>query len=309
MLNRGRMHYPQNVFFLHRKAELLEAEKKYEEAWRNADTLAKMTLNPNHIDYAGLLYARRLRNEIGLFYLHARIIDVTYLPKINSIATVQYSCLIKKGVLNFRVNYAGRTTGTGFQFDAETYYNHNKTWYSYAVLSYSPSVIIFPKFKAGSSINKGMKNGNSGELGIRYLQLFGGDLTSPVVGLSREIKDFFLNFKVYPSLLNYRDTLGDSTISGNYLSAIFTTRYYLRENRTEYFTAMAGYGNVPDDFSTAYFLSQAAPYKTVSCGVGYKRQIHYLTTFNISATWYNLRSNETIFRNQYDIYVSLQRRF
>ncbi|MCF8451033.1 MAG: tetratricopeptide repeat protein [Taibaiella sp.] len=304
LLNRGRRHYPQNAFFLYRKAEVLQAQKKYDEAWRNADTLAKMTLNPKHLDLAALLFSFRMRNEIGLFYLHSRIIDASNLPKINSIATVQYSRFFNRGVLNFRVNYAGRITGTGFQFEAETYYNHSKKWYSYAIASYSPDITIFPQVKLGYSINRGFNKGYSGELGIRYLQLSGGTLISPVAGISKEIKDFFLNFKFYYQDLNFNDT-----IRNTYYSGIFTARYYLRDNRTEFFSAMAGYGNVPDDFSTNYFLSQVASFNTVSCGVGYRRQIYYLTTFGINAAWYNIKTNETIFRNQYDIYVSLQRRF
>jgi YaiO family outer membrane protein len=304
LLDRGRRYYPQNPFFLYRKAEVFEAQKNYEQAWRTADTLAKMTLHPKHTDYAAMLFAHRLRNDIGLFYLHSRIVDATNLPKINSIATVQYSRRFNRGVWNLRLNYAGRTTGTGFQFESDLYYNHNKKWYSYALGAYSPDVFIFPRVKAGYSINRGFNKGYSGELGIRYLELSGGTMTSPVVGISREIKDFFLNLKVYQQSLVYRDS-----IRATYYSAIFSTRYYLSENRTEYFTAIAGYGNVPDDFSTNYFLSQVATFKTISCGVGYRRQIHYLTTFNISASWYNIKQNEAIFRNQYDIYVMLQRRF
>lgn len=304
LLDRGRRYYPQNPYFLFRKAEFLEAQKKYESAWRNADTLAKMTLNPKYIDYAARLFAQRLRNDIGLFYLHSRIVDVSNLPKINSIATVQYTRRHDRGLVNLRVHYAGRTNGTGFQFEGDTYYTHNKKWFSYAILSYSPNVNIFPRLKAGYSINRGFNNGYSGELGIRYLQLNGGQMVSPLAGISREIKDFYLNLKVYQQSLTYSDS-----IRKTYYSAIFSTRYYLRDDRMEYFSAIAGYGNVPDDFSTSYFLTQLATYKTISCGVGYKRQIKYLTTFAINASWYNVKSDVAIFRNQYDIYVQLQRRF
>lgn len=304
ILDRGRRLYPNNPFFLMRKAEVLQQQRKYEEAWRVADTLQKLYPQTKYIDFAALLYSLRLKNAIGLFYLHSKIIDASNIPKINSIATVQYSRYHRRGTINLRVNYAGRTTGTGFQGEAEAYYNHTKKWYSYAVLSYSPDITIFPQLKAGYSINRGFPRGYSGELGIRYLQLSGGKMTSPVVGLTREVNDFWLNLKVYFQDLKYNDT-----ITGRYYSGIFTTRYYLRENRSEFFSAMAGYGNVPDDFSTNYFLSTLATYKTVSCGVGYRRQVFYLTTFGINATWYNIKTNATIFRNQYDIYLQLQRRF
>lgn len=304
ILERGRRLYPTSQFFLLRKAEVLQQLRRYEEAWRVADTLQKMYPQTKYIDFAALLYSLRLKNAIGLFYLHSKIVDASNLPKINSIATVQYSRFHRRGTFNLRVNYAGRTTGTGFQGEAEAYYNHTKKWFSYGILSYSPDITIFPELKAGYSINRGFPKGYSGELGIRYLKLSGGKMTSPVVGITREVKDFLLNLKVYYQDLNYNDS-----IRGKYYSGIFSARYYLRENRSEFFSAMAGYGNVPDDFSTNYFLSQVATFKTVSCGVGYRKQVFYLTTFGINATWYNIKTNATIFRNQYDIYLQLQRRF
>lgn len=311
LLNRGRKFHPQVHYFLFRKAEVLEAQGKYEEAWRNADTLAKMTNYPKHIDFAALLYARRLRNEIGLFYLHSKtIIGPTIQPNIASIATVQYSRLIKKGVLNFRVNYAGRLAGPGYQFEAETYYTHSKSWSSYAAAAYSPNPLVFPGLRLAYSINKSLNNGWGAELGVRYLRLMNNsDLLSPVAGVSKEINDFYINFKLYQMRLRYVDTLGDSTLNRRYFTGILTVRYYLRENQTEYFSAMAGYGNAPDDFSTAYFLAENANFKMVSCGVGYRKFFHYRTSFGINASWYNIKTNVDAYRNQYDIYVSLQRRF
>jgi YaiO family outer membrane protein len=316
LVNRGRRYYPQNYFFLYRKAEILEQMKLYEDAWRNADTLAKMSLMPKHLDYAALLYARRLQNEIGLFYLHSKIIqNTTQPPIINSIATVQYSRYFRRGVLNLRTNYAGRLTGTGYQFEAETYYNHNKVWYSYAGAAASPTWEVFPGLRLAYSINKGMKNGYSGELGVRYLKFLKPSRSiSPVVGLSKEIGDFFLNARVFYTKLVYEDTTKPDTasnriINGEYWAGLFTARYYLRENRSEFFMAVVGYGNAPDDFSTNYFLNTAAKFRTVTCGVGYRRQFHYRTTFGVNATWYNMRTSELAYRNQYDIYLTLLRKF
>lgn len=313
LLNRGRVFYPSNYFFLHRKAEVLESERRYEEAWRTADTLARMSQFPSYIDYAALLYARRLKNEIGLFYLQSKIIQSATLPPvINSIATVQYARYIRQGVFYLRLNYAGRLSGTGYQFEGETYFNHSKKLFSHAALAYSPNELVFPKLRVGYSINIGLSNGYTAELGIRYLQLLNNSTsTSPLVGLSKEIGDFYLNLKAYYMLLKYVDTntTPPTTLNKTYYSGVFTARYYTRDNRTEYFMATAGYGNVPDDFSTAYFLTEFAKYKTTSCGVGYRRQYHYRTTFGINASWYNMKTSDVAYRNQYDIYFTLLRKF
>ncbi|GAA4468954.1 hypothetical protein GCM10023093_27580 [Nemorincola caseinilytica] len=311
LLNRGRAFFPQNYFFLHRKAEVLEAQGKYEEAWRTADTLAKMSQRPGYVDYAALLYARRLKNEIGLFYLHSKIIQAATLPPIiNSIATVQYGRYIKKGVVYLRMNYAGRLTGTGYQFEGETYYNHSKKFFSHLAIAYSPTSLVFPGLRLAYSGNIALSNGYTVELGARYLQLQNNSTsTSPVVGLSKEVGDFLLNMRVFYMQINYNDTNTNTTINDSYLSGIFTARYYLRDNRSENFSFIAGYGNVPDDFSTNYFLTGFAKYQTVTCGVGYRRQFHYRTTFGVNASWYNMKTNETSFRNQYDIYLTLLRKF
>jgi hypothetical protein len=128
-------------------------------------------------------------------------------------------------------------------------------------------------------------------------------------GISKEINDFYINFKLYNMQLKYVDTLGDSTLNRRYFTGILTVRYYLRDNQTEYFSATAGYGNAPDDFSTAYFLAENSSYKTVSCGAGYRKFFSYRTSLGITASWYNIKTNIDAYRNQYDIYISVQRRF
>ncbi len=305
----GRKYYPRNPFFLRRLAEIYKSQTKYDKAWLTADTLAKMTGDPRYIDYAAMLYSYQLKNQIGLFYLQSKIVLPDNLPRIRSIATVQYSRTIKHGTLNFRVNYAGRLTGTGFQFDAETYYKHKAPWYSYAIATYSPDTAVFPPLRLGYSINRSFKKGYVGELGIRYLKLTDGRIISPLIGVSREINNFYLTLKYYYMSLTYRNK------TDVYHTATFSARYNLREDRLEYFSAFAGYGNAPDDFSTAYFLSQLAQFQTISCGVGYKKEIRHLTTIGINASWYNTRTDYDAttrigaYRNQYDIYVQLMRRF
>ena len=94
-----------------------------------------------------------------------------------------------------------------------------------------------------------------------------------------------------------------------YLAATLSTRYYLRENRTEFFTALAGYGNSPDDISRDFSLIRLNAYNTVSVGAGYQRQVYYRTTLMINATWYNLQAATNDYQNQFDIYVGLIRNF
>lgn len=308
ILDRGRRVYPNNPFFLRKKAEVLESMKLYEAAWRNADTLAKMTQDPRYIDYASLLFSTRLRNEIGLFYLHSKIIDQSNLVKYQSIATLQYSHKHNRGSFIGRINYAGRTNGAGFQFEGETYYNHNKKWYSNLVAAYSPNVDIFPSVRFGYSINHSLPKGYYVELGGRYLQLQNGNVISPFGSVAKEAGDFYLTLKAYYLMVSLDTGLVDKR-HPNYFSGVFSARYFLRDDRTEHFTAIAGYGTAPDDFSVNYKSDALAVYKSISVGVAYSRQILYRTTFGIAGTWYNQQRSSVDYKNQYDIYLTLLRRF
>lgn len=303
LIDRGRRLYPTNPYFLQKKADVLANAKRYDEAYHAADTLAKLTQLQKHIDFAAMLYAMRLKNEIGLFYLHATVIDASDVKRISGIATVQYSHIYKRGVFNARLNYAGRTIGTGYQAELETYYNHSKKWYSYIAGAYSPNITIFPKLRMAYSIVHALPKGYDLDLGLRYLQLTTGTMLAPTAALSKDLNDFYLSFRMYQ--LNFRINDKPSV----YYSYIFTSRYYLTENRQNYFTATAGYGTAPDDFSTNYALSENATYKSVIVGAGYRWQMYYRTTFSVNATWYNQQTTATVYKNQYDIYLTLARKF
>ena len=76
-----------------------------------------------------------------------------------------------------------------------------------------------------------------------------------------------------------------------------------------YFSSILGYGTAPDDFSLNYQLTQIIQYNTVSFGGGFSKSIHYKTTLGIFGTWYNEKLAEGYYRNQYDVYLTLLRRF
>jgi YaiO family outer membrane protein len=304
LVNRGRLLYPNNPYFLMKRAAILESMLMWEAAWRSADTLTKMVPNePKYQDYAQFLYSHFLKNEMGFFYLQAKLIDSSLISKINSIATVHYTRYIRRGQVTFRVNYAGRLIGSGFQFEGETYYNHRKDWTSYAVLAYSPTELIFPKFRAGYSLSHAFQKGYTGELGGRYLINENGNVISPMAAISKEIKDFYLTLRSYYIFLTHNE------IGANYFSAVFTSRYYLTDNHTQFFTALAGYGTAPDDISRNWDISRLSAYNTVSVGFGYQRTFQYRTVLGINGSWYNSQISANNFRNQWDIYLTLRRKF
>jgi YaiO family outer membrane protein len=308
LIERGRRLYPNNTFFLLKRAILYESQMRWEDAWRSADTLSKMTpLDQKNLDYVRYLFSRRLKNEIGLFYLRSKIMDTTHINQ-NSIATFQYSRRFRKGTITGRVNYAGRFIGTAFQYELEAYYNLTPKWYLFGVGAFSDNNIIFPKYRAGLSLFHTFNKGWEAEIGGRYLKASTGTIYSAVGSVGREVNDLYFNLKGY-----FMNLVRNDNTTSTYYSAILNSRYYLN-NRTEYFSAIAGYGTAPDDFSVNYDLTRTLTYNTISVGAGYSKQIQYVTTIGIFGSWYNMKTGVDIrgagtYRNQFDIYVSLLRRF
>ncbi len=304
LADRGRRLYPVNPWFVSKKAVIYENQQNWEKAWLTADTLTKMQPGDARAqDYALYLHSRVMRDEMGFFYLQVKIVDSTDIVRSTNIATAQYTRRHNKGTITGRINYAGRTQGTGFQFEAETYYNHRPSWYSYAVAAYSPTDQIFPKYRIGYTLNHGLKRGYAVEAGVRYLTLQSGTVTTPMATVTKEIKDFFLSLRGYYSMIDRNE------VKANYISTLFSARYYLKDNRTEFFTVSAGYGTAPDDISRNFDLARLSAYKTVVVGAGYQRRFFYRTTIGINGTWYNQQTTNTLFRNQYDLYLTLLRKF
>jgi cellulose synthase operon protein C len=304
-IRRGRNVYPGNPFFLRQEAQVFEGQKDYHNAWLAMDTLVKMyPLDTRYTDYFRFLYSLTLHNAIGFYYLHA---SFDYSPLSTNIASLFYQRTYKLGSTTFRVDYAGRPEGTGFQFAVEDYLKHGPVWYSYFMLTYSPpGSVVFPTFRAGYSLFHNFKHSWDGEIGFRYLNTDSIQAThtpsaviyAPTAAVGKEWKDFYFNLRGY--YLNLNDN--------SYWSTLLTSRYYLN-NRTAFFTAIAGYGTAPDDFTLNYETTRLTAFNTVTVGAGYQWQVSYRTTLGIYGTWYNERVRPALYHDEYDLFFVLIRRF
>jgi len=317
-IDRGRKFYPTDPYFVKQRATVYENLQKWDEAWANADTLSKMSgLDPKYVDYANYLYSKRLKNELGVMFLRSYIDSSTA----SSIATLQFSHRYKRGNYAIRMNYAGRSVGAGAQFEGEATYTHSKNWYSFGVAAYSPEKLIFPSERFGYSLFHNLGKGWDAEIGGRYLNTYNGTMISGVASLSKEINDFYINLRGYYINLQHNDTLFNLQPNGKltgefdnstsvYYSGVLTTRYFINPlNRAEFLTIILGYGTAPDDFSRLYNITRLLSYSTASAGVGYQKQVFYRTTLGIYGTWYNYEVAQGNYRNQYDVYLTLMRKF
>ncbi|MBN9295790.1 MAG: tetratricopeptide repeat protein [Filimonas sp.] len=304
LVNKGLIYYPDNLYFLMKKAVLLENKQMFPEAALYADTVAKRNPTPGNIDYASYLKSKQLKNQFGLMFLSSTY-DYNQLRTHANIGTIEYTRFKSKGTtFSTRLNFAGRPTGTGIQLELETYYTHNKKWSSFANVSFANQV-VFPKIRLAYSLFHNFKHAWEGELGLRYLNFDTTSTLSVVGSVAKTIGDFWINVRGYLTIVKTLDkSQGNVPLDK---SATILARQYI--TKTDYLRASIGIGSSPDEFSRNFQFVNNVGITTYSIGVGYYKVFNYRNTLGINGDWYNQKVTPDTYRNQYDIYVSFQRKF
>jgi len=286
--------YPLQADMLLKKASAQEQLKQYDSAANTAGIVARQYPDQKrYTDFAAYLKGKTFKNQLGLSYLNSHI-DST---QSSNIATLQYTHFYKKFSLTGRLNFAGRSYGTGLQLELESYVNHSATWYSYVNVGVA-NELVFPKYKAAYSLFHNFKHGWEAELGGRFLNFDSVSSVSAVGSVSKYLGDFWISAKGYAIF-----------ISGKQYGAVnLTARQYLN-NKTDFFYAVIGYGNSPDDYTRTYQFTDNIHYETYSIGAGYQKMFNYRNVVSLNANWYNQKRAEGSYRNQYDIYLTFLRKF
>ncbi|KAA5532181.1 tetratricopeptide repeat protein [Taibaiella lutea] len=286
--------YPMQADMMLKKASAQEQLKQYDSAANTAAVVARQYPDQKrYTDFAAYLKGKTFRNQLGLSYLNSHI-DST---QSSNIATLQYTHFYKKMSLTGRLNFAGRSYGTGLQLELESYINHSATWYSFVNVG-AANKLVFPKYKAAYSLFHNFAHGWEAELGGRFLNFDSISSVSAVGSVAKYLGDFWINAKGYVIFL-----------SGKQYGAVnLTARQYLN-NKTDFFYAIIGYGNSPDDYTRTYQFTDNINYQTYSIGAGYQKMFNYRNVVSLNANWYNQKRAEGLFRNQYDIYLTFLRKF
>lgn len=290
----GIQSHTDNAFFLIKRAAALEQQQRYQEAAAAADSIVHLLPESRRYqDYAAYLHGRTYRNQLGIAYLNAAIDSA----QSANIASLYYTHYAKTFSLTGRLNFAGRSFGTGLQGELESYIQHGTRWYSFVNFGAANS-FVFPKYKASYSLFHNFNKGWEAELGGRWLNFDTFSAWSGVASVSKYLGDFWLNARGFLTFV------GDQP----YMAASLTARQYLN-NKTDFFFTSLGYGNSPDDFSRVFQLGTIIDYTTYSIAAGYQKMFHYRNAVTISGTWFNQRIGEGRYRNQYDIYLAFSRKF
>ncbi|WP_212003844.1 tetratricopeptide repeat protein [Chitinophaga sp. HK235] len=293
--NKGLQLYPQDKSLLMKKAATLETLKRYREAATTAASLQQLEPSNKEVrNYHDWLQSKTYHNQLGIIHLQS-IFDNGSRP--GSITSLQYLRFHNRGSIGGRINYADRAAGNGIQLEAETYYTHNKSNYSYGLVSWS-NADVFPRFRAGYSLFHNFGKEWEGELGARYLRDDSVNTWSGVWSIAKYWNNYWVNLRGY--VINEQDKW--------FQAYTLTNRYYL--NRQKDFVALIlSTGTAPDDRSRNYQFSRSVNFFSGGIGAGYQKTIHYRTTLGLFGNWTNQHIGNGKSYNQYDIYLTLLHNF
>lgn len=293
-INQALQTHPNWTAIYLRRAQAYEGQKEYLAAAAAADTVQQQHPSSKNQDYADYLRSRTLKNQFGLHFLRS---SYDYSEDRYDIATVEYMRLFKKGSIGGRLNYAGRQSGTGLQGEAELYYTHHPKWYSHAYVAFA-NKIVFPQWRLGYTAYRTFQNDGEIGLGARYLQRDTLQSISGMLALTQVFGDFWFNARAY-AIWESEDINSSFALTG---------RYYMNK-RQDFLSMVVGLGTSPDDRSRLIQFSQLSGLLTRSVGAGYQRTFHYRTSLGLHASWITQKVRDEQFQNQYDLYISVIRRF
>jgi cellulose synthase operon protein C len=290
-INKGLNANPDDKHLIMKKAVAYEIKKQFDSSYFYANQLIPKA---SQQDYADYLFSKTLKHQAGIIYLRTTFDTI---QNGNSLASFQYTRFYPFNTYTYRMNFAARNNGTALQHELDWYHKLNTKRYTQANVAIANKV-MFPYLKLAGSIFTALKKDYESEFGFKYLQLKAFATFSGIAGISKTYNDIWLNAR------------GFVMFDGKsfYNAGRLTSRFYMN-NRSEYFSVLAGYGTSPDDRSLDFILNKFIGIVTRYVGAGYQKELRYRTTLGITGTWNNIRVQESTFSNQYNLFLTALRKF
>lgn len=216
---------------------------------------------------------------------------------------LQYIRQRKWGSLGARVNYAdrlsaGRSIGSGLQYELESYFFTGKKSYSYIGGAYSNDQ-VFPTWRFGFSHFRYLGKGWEVDLGGRYNKAFDGrEFYTAAFGLNKYLGSYWIYLRSYLMTEN----------KDYYPAFTLTTRYYL-DTRFDYFALILGYGTSPDERSTLGQFQSRVATESYRANLGYFRMLMQNYLIGIQAGYNKQEFLPNRYQNEFELFVSLQYKF
>lgn len=294
--DQGLKYYPESVNFLFRKTSTLASMNRPFEAYALAKVLTARY--PDHLEGRKLLsdlYGISRQNRIGVSY------DYTFFDQ-DGVKPWHYGSIYyiregKFGSVSGKINAANRgfAGGRGYQFELDSYPKHGKS-YSFINVAYS-NAIIFPKLRVAYSYFTGLSKSWEGELALRYIHANKLNFISYGGSIGKYLGSYWLNFR--PFFTSDQGNTGKSFT--------FTTRKYL--TRENYYTLILGTGSSPDDRSRDLLFSSRYDLNSYRGSLGFQHLLGQTTLIGLLGTVNNQELAPGKWRNEFDFFINLQRKF
>jgi YaiO family outer membrane protein len=286
---------PRSEDFLLKKARALANLNNPKETLFTLQELLK--INPKNAQALTAVEMARqeLRlNKIGIQYDHDEFTS-PFSPW-NNISLYYDRTNQRLGSVIGRINSARRFDKSGTQYEIDIYPKLNKKIDTYFNFGYSRSD-IFPKYRWGFSLYKGLPKGFEGELGMRYLKF--SKSTFIYTGLlGKYVSDFLFSFRAYiiPREIGYAKTF------------VFITRHYLNESDNvkrpnNYLTLTLASGIAPDEFVRDITLLKDPYLRSKSARLAFQRRFWHKYIFSTAIGYARDEFLQNSFRENYNFSV------
>lgn len=298
LANKGLSFTPKSAGLMLLKAKILSSNSDYKGA--NAIVNQVLVIDPKNSDARSLsnnISDNSSSNRVGLSYDYFSFGNYNGRDSWN-LASVDISQQTQYGSVTGRVNYANRFKSNGVQFEIDAYPRISKTFYSYLNVGYSGNVGVFPKTKAGFSLYAKLPRNFEGEGGVRYLN-FSSATWIYTASLGKYYKNYWFNFRTYLT------PASTSNISQSYS---LTTRYYYG-GADDYWMLTVGTGISPDENNSVLLGQSVYKLKSNNIGAAYNHAFKTLNVIQLNASFSRQEYQVKTIGNQFNIGISLQRRF
>ncbi|NEU08128.1 YaiO family outer membrane beta-barrel protein [Flavihumibacter sp. R14] len=287
-------HYPNSEELVLKKVKVLSALEKPQAAIDVTESFIRK--NPESKEALKSLRSLKdanLKNNITYGYTFSSF-DKRFAQPWH-MANFSYGRVTPFATLNFQVNYANRFNTNGVEFETNSYPAITNGLYAYVGAAFSNSS-IFSRHRFGVSLYKSLPLSFEAEGGVRYLK-FNSATILYVVGMGRYFGNSFFGLRSYIGP-------GDGQFSKSFN---LYSRFYLSDDRNDYFGISGGTGFSPDDRARNIDINRNL--KSLKAGIEYSRNVTKRLIISGSASYLNEEYSTATFGNQFTISAGIQHRF
>jgi len=296
-IDKGIAIYPEEKEFYLVKLQILNSEENPKKSLEYLEFLSAKY--PEDVVFQNQLRevkSNMKSNRIGTNYNFTAFSRDNYGPW--HLTNINYMKQFNKFSLGGRVSYIdrrvdGSSVNSGYLYEVESYFKTTKKSYSFANIGFGDEN-VFPEFRFMYSYYLTLGKGFETEIGYRYNQQQGIELSTGILAIGKYFKNNWINFR--SSFLISEPKL--------YPSFTSTFRHYYN-TKYDYFSFTAGYGTSPDERQTLTQFQDRIALTSYRFGAGYSKLFAKKYIIGLNTSFNNQEYFPEKFQNEYNISIDL----